>query len=90
VPRQDLSQHYETLRAAALGEPTQAEFPQGLALLLCRGLPAWMHAWSQCVSATPPPVPQPGRPPTILPAGVAGQVALVLASMILQRQEHPA
>jgi len=85
-----LSQHYETLRAVALGEPARAELPQGLALVLRRGLPAWMHVWSQCLSATPRPVPQPGRPPTILPAGVAGQVALVLASMILQRQEHPA
>ena len=54
----------------------------GLALFLRRGMAAWMQAWSKCLDCvTPPAPPQPATTP--VPMDVRGQVARLLAGIIL-------
>ena len=73
---------YEELRAYAQGGRAGA-LPQGLALVLGRGLPAWMEAWHRHAPSRPAPAPVAAArsgPRDGLPA----EVALVLADMALQ------
>lgn len=68
----------------------------GLALLMRRGVSAWMQAWSQCVA--PPPVTVVPLAPVqgpddqgICPVQLHTEVATLLANMVLfARQEFPA
>lgn len=78
------TERYECLRAEVLGAGRKAI--QGLAIFLRQGMGGWMWAWERQVAPsrpsprpTPGPVAEPG-----LQAGLSGQVAEVLASMILQ------
>jgi hypothetical protein len=86
TPDQGLIDHYEQLRndvlsLAAGGNPTP-----GLALLLRQGMAAWMRAWSPCMEKCGPETPLPFvlRPPCSL--DVRGQVANILAGIILNRE----
>lgn len=82
VARLDLVVHYEQLRRDATDMSSRGREALGLALFLRRGMAAWMQAWSQgmdCV--TPPALPQPATTP--VPLDVRGQVAMLLAGIIL-------
>jgi hypothetical protein len=48
--QRQLVDSYEQLRAVALGVTAPAH-GQGLALMLRRGMAAWMQGWSQCCAA---------------------------------------
>jgi hypothetical protein len=48
--QRQLVDSYEQLRAVALGSTASAH-GQGLALMLRRGMAAWMQGWSQCCAA---------------------------------------
>ncbi len=73
-----MTDRYEELRAYAFGGRLTGALPQGLALVLRRGLPAWLQAWQRCVPDRLAPAPQaPAR--SLVP-----DVALVLADMVLQ------
>lgn len=85
--RAELAQHYEALRAAALGQqPGAPRAPQGLALVVQRGLPAWMVVWVRCVPAATTDLRPSAAAPTQLAPGSAGEMTRLLATMILQRQ----
>lgn len=74
---------YEELRRVALvaNGPSQGV---GLALLLRRGMAAWMEA---CLTAVPSPMPRPAPPQAcFLPADLRHEVATVLAAMALAGQ----
>lgn len=75
---------YEEARAYALDRGSGA-LPQGVALLLRRGVPDWLQAWQQQPGAAPGarPVAIKG-PPVGLSTGIRCEVALVLATMALQ------
>jgi len=78
----DLVAHYEQLRRDGTDMSSHGREALGLALFLRRGMAAWMQAWSQgmdCV--TPPAPPQPATTP--VPLDVRGQVAMLLAGIIL-------
>jgi len=67
---------YETLRRAVL-EGTRGDRDLGLALLMRRGMAAWIRAWSTCEA---------------LPAGLRGDVARLLVTMVLtttRMEAHP-
>jgi hypothetical protein len=79
----DIRAGYEALRAQAMGG-RPVESPRGLALVLTRGLPAWVRAW-----AVPPPV-----APVAVPAaerhvateGIGVEAVRVLTEMVLGAQ----
>jgi len=78
---------YEELRRQVLGR--YGAHRHGLALLMHRGMCAWMQAWSQCVAPAPPPVPRqvPDDQETC-PVELHREVATILANMALfARQE---
>jgi len=88
-PADELVRRYEALRRAAGGET--GDDALGRALLVHRGMAAWIEAWGTC-RATPA-TPREGVPcgragagesqskADVLPAGVLGQVARVLTGM---------
>ena len=63
-----------------------------MALLMRRGMSAWMQAWSQCVAAAPPaPTQQVPDDQETCPVELHREVATLLANMVLfARQEVPA
>lgn len=50
-----LATRYETLRSIALGDAEVAPSGRGLAVLMYRGVAAWMQAWED---HAPPPMPE--------------------------------
>jgi hypothetical protein len=89
TPADELVRRYEALRRAAVGETGNDAL--GRALLVHRGMVAWIEAWGTC-RATPATqlegVPcgragagDPQNKADVLPAGVLGQVARVLTGM---------
>ena len=61
-----------------------------MALLMRRGVCAWMQAWSQCVAPPFAPTQAPDDP-EICPVELHREVATLLANMVLfARQEVPA
>jgi hypothetical protein len=81
-----LTSEYEELRRVALGGSGGLHGGVGFALLLRRGMAAWMDA---CLTAAVP-----SRPPSVprqefcaVPPDLRGEVAQVLAAMALGRVE---
>jgi hypothetical protein len=76
---------YEELRRQVLGR--YGVHGHGLALLMRRGMRAWMQAWSQCVTAPPVPTQVPDDQQSC-PVELHREVATILANMALfARQE---
>ena len=84
-----LCEQYEALRAQATGECPGIATPRGLALLLRRGMVAWMLAWSDCVPVTRTTVTRTTNDKgTGLLGSLHSEVAVLLASMALQSQKE--
>ena len=82
---------YEELRGQALGRPSVIPRGQGLALLLRRGMAAWMRAWAQCAPQLPTPPKEQRGDESILPFEMHREVTMILAGMVLSgRQEASA
>jgi hypothetical protein len=83
----DLQVMYESLRSHATGQEPVIPLPQGLALLLRSGVPAWMAAWVHVASSTTVhPPPQSGnRGQRPLPPGDR-ELVTVLTEMVLGSQ----
>lgn len=81
---------YEALRRAVL-EGTHGDRDLGLALLMRRGMAAWIRAWSTCAA----PAPSERRPHEnvlALPGGLRGDVTRLLVTMALtttRMEVHP-
>jgi hypothetical protein len=73
---QDLTARYEAVRAAALAVGG-SRAGLGAALLIAKGMAAWMRGWRAC---TPPPPAARPRPPS---PGPPAEVVGVLAAMAL-------
>ncbi len=79
-----MTEQYETLRTAALGEPLPVEARSGLTLFLRRGMWAWAR-----VAAAPRPTPQPAR--SSLPTSTADdkqRTAIRLFAAMAMRSTH--
>lgn len=90
---QDVVEQYEALRREALEVAPFGPRGQGLALLLTRGVPAWLTALAAVVP--PPPARLDDRPrahPPRLPAAARAELTTVLAGMVLactaEREAH--
>lgn len=80
---------YEELRRQILAEPAAGGW--GRALLLRRGLVAWMQAWPSD-EETGPNATKPAEPSaaaTTLPAGLCGEITRILVNMILDQGKGP-
>jgi hypothetical protein len=78
-------EQYEALRREALEVAPFAPRGHGLALLLARGLPAWLTALTALVPSRPtPPVDEPGGEwtPRLLPAARV-ELTTILAGLVL-------
>jgi hypothetical protein len=86
-----MAARYEQMRGAALDPGNSLASQPGMALLLRQGMTAWIRAWSNCVS---PPASgreqAPTQTPQSLPAGLEGQLAMILAGMILSQYREMA
>ena len=74
---------YEELRGEVLGQSAGGGPGLGLALLIRRGMAAWMRAWANC---TPHVEPRRVRDPPanrMFPVDVRSQVARVLVDMVM-------
>lgn len=81
---QQASARYELLRALAIGQPGAASLRRELTLVLRQGLPAWLMAWRQCSTETPPPVSVSVSPSSTAPTlSLQAELATVLAAMAL-------
>jgi hypothetical protein len=83
----ELAQRYEDLRSWAMGGAATANPARGLAVLLRRGVPAWMQAWRQFAPMKSTSSLAPSAPHHT-PVGVGLEVARVLANMVLGRGLH--
>ena len=82
---QDVVDQYEALRREALEVAPFGPRGHGLALLLARGLPAWLTALTTLVPSRPSrPVDEPlsERPPRLLPTARV-ELTTVLAGLVL-------
>jgi hypothetical protein len=77
-------QRYEELRKEALADQG-AGAGLGLALLLRKGLAAWLRAWAQCA---PPPAPVPGSPNEPFLPSPRNEAILILAAMALSQLQE--
>lgn len=75
---------YEALRRNVLESHRPTEAGDGLAVLLRRGLAAWMDAWSKLPAAPPMRAAQDERQRQPLPDGTSTEVIHVLAAMALE------
>jgi len=84
----ELMHRYEALRRAALGEPAGYGQGRGWALLVRRGVAAWMRAWLE-VTPTQTKVVRPTTQPN---GGLSGalvpELAVILATMALCHLEE--
>lgn len=84
-----LCEHYEALRAQATGECPGIATPRGLALLLRRGMPGWILAWSDCAPVTrTTAMRSTNNKGTGLLDSLHSEVAVLLVSMALQAQKE--
>ena len=93
APAAPCTDHYEILRAWVLSRPRPLLRPPGLAVLLCRGLPAWLMACTTWQAASAAPRSPMSPPPADHPGAAAGHAALtvLLATMVLSvHKEAPA
>lgn len=73
---------YESLRRHTLTRDRRPEARDGLAVLLRKGVAAWLEAWSRVPAPTVPAAPADRHRP-ILPDGVSAELIRVLAGMAL-------
>jgi hypothetical protein len=71
---------YEALRQQATEQGGHPQRELGLALLMRQGVAAWLHAYCH---AAPKPLPRSGETATLVPAGIRGELTLILAGMAL-------
>ena len=89
-PAAPFTDHYETLRAWVLSRPRPLLRPTGLAVLLCRGLPAWLTACTTWQGSMADPRSRMSPPAADHPGAAAGHAALtlVLATMVMSVQKE--
>ena len=74
---------YESLRKQMVEPGTYTQWELGLAVMKCRGLAAWIDTWWSYVSPVVSGCADHQVPETVVPAGVQGEVVMLLAGMVL-------
>jgi hypothetical protein len=93
LPREVWTARYEDLRRQVVEDHRESGHGAGLALLVHRGVVAWMQAWPEDIGRWP--TPESPKPLTTvdpvtairLAPAVRHQMTLVLVSMLLKREE---
>ena len=80
-PVAELARHYEDLRSGVTDARTTTASGLGVTLLMTRGLPAWMKAWSVCIPEGARCAPRDAVPP--LPPIARPEVVHLLTGMAL-------
>lgn len=81
---ESLRNRYEELRAYAAGRRPSAALPQGLALILGRGVPDWMNTWSHILPVEKARFHKANAQAALPPEGLRSQVTVVLARMAIE------
>ena len=81
-------EQYEQLRREAISRSEFGSKGLGLALFLRRGMTAWMQAWAQCTDHDAPTAPSESATAAAVPIDLRGQVATLLAGIILSLQQE--
>ena len=82
---------YEAVRRA-VREGARGDRDLGLALLMRRGMAAWIQAWSRCAAPPAPSHPSVARDMLAFPPGLRGDVTRLLVTMALtttRPEVHP-
>ena len=87
---ENLRNRYEEVRAYAAGTSASTVLPEGLALILGRGVPDWMNTWSHILPASRAPFPKAKVEGELPPDALRSQVTVVLARMAIKSAEEPA
>ena len=94
LPGEMWTTRYEDLRRQVVEEHRQLDRGAGLALLVQRGVAAWMQAWPEGIAPLPPrgvPLDSANAVPAepiCLPGDLRHQMTLILANMVLGHQER--
>lgn len=85
---------YEEVRAYAAGTRASTVLPEGLALILNRGVPDWMNTWSHILPAErarfPKAEAEAEAEGALPPDALRSQVTVMLARMAIKSAEEPA
>ena len=88
---EDLRDRYEEARACAIGLRPCASKPEGLALILSRGVPDWMNTWSHILPANKSRSPEAREAKMngdLPPEDLRPQITRVLVRMAIRRTEE--
>lgn len=80
---------YEELRAYVAGRRSSVTLPEGLALILGRGVPDWMNTWSHILPAEKARFPKANGEAALPPESLRSQVTVVLARMAITLAKEP-
>ncbi len=81
---ESLRDRYEEVRAYAVGKRSSVSPPEGLALILGRGVPDWMKTWSHVLPAERARFPKANGEAALPPEGLRSQLTVVLARMAIE------
>jgi hypothetical protein len=84
----ELVARYEELRRHALDRSSGIHRGPGLALLIQRGMRAWMDVSSLCPTAPSPTTLRPSNREDVLASDQRGEIVMVLTAMALHRYQE--
>jgi hypothetical protein len=81
--REKLLNCYEAVRVYAIGRNNSTVLPEGLALIMARGIPDWMNTWSHVLPANKAKRPK-AKAEAVEPLNsIRSQMTVVLARMVI-------
>lgn len=92
--KENLRNRYEDVRAYAAGTSASTVLPEGLALILGRGVPDWMNTWSHILPASQARFPKVNAKAeagsALPPDALRSQLTVMIARMAIKSAEEPA
>jgi hypothetical protein len=86
---ESLRSRYEELRAYAEGRRSSTSQPEGLALVMGRGVPDWMNTWSHVLPAEKARSPKANAETALPSEGLRSQLTVMLARMAMTLAKEP-
>ncbi|MCD4707739.1 MAG: hypothetical protein K8S62_08370 [Candidatus Sabulitectum sp.] len=87
--REKLRNRYEEVRVYSTGRSCPTVLPEGLALILGRGVPDWMNTWSHIFPIDRVRYSKAKAEAVLPPDTISSQMTVVLARMVINSVEEP-